>query len=694
MQCLRGSDDKCGGTADRLKSFLLMVREAHASQRLLLIHWTLPARLEEFLLPPAHGIDWRVPDWLSEILHSGTYPGRMLFRVAALEKFRGDRNITLLRTRIQSITGGAEYYDKELMPDEASFDEVYHDVWRIFFTPSAPVRANIESYMEKWNLSPGEYAAAHLRALYARVVERTDAEATEWAQNAINCASTLRPGGPFVFSSDHSFSTQAALDYGEARGTIVVARPHERTPLHIDNADDLLERKPSEFYDLFIDLYLMGMSRCLTYNRGGFGQWALMIGYDSTCFHNQKTSSLGIGAPCNWTKPDVLPRLKKRSKAPLFLPPMIDEAPAFSQHRKLTNLSQQLLPTWMTDYFAWHHETKSNLNIHNWNQTKYLVMTCQKNSTCGGISDRLKTLPFVVLQAARHKRLLFIDWKKPKPLEEFLVPPSGGVDWRMPDWLRKHLRTLPSDITYGCDDCNRKLYIQANDILIRLRIQTSDAGEAFYAAQPDSYSTYADVFHGLFRVFFTPVPRIQEKIDQKLEEHGLVPGQYAAVHLRNLYGKRQWRHPHETIALAVNGINCASRIFPGAKIFYASDDKFAVDAARAYGQQRNLPVGSSDFIANPIHIDKDDGWTMRTAADFDDTFVDLYMLGQSRCVAYSNGGYGTFGSLLSYDSHCNIRYFRGRKIPRNCTWTDAHHQRIPLDPPEMDIPPEMYIAPS
>ena len=69
MQCLRDQDEeKCGGTADRLKPFLYQLREAYERQRVLLIYWTKPARLEEFLLPPKGGIDWRVPTWLEPIV--------------------------------------------------------------------------------------------------------------------------------------------------------------------------------------------------------------------------------------------------------------------------------------------------------------------------------------------------------------------------------------------------------------------------------------------------------------------------------------------------------------------------------------------------------------------------------------------------------------------------------------------------
>eukprot|EP00934_Nitzschia_sp_Nitz4_P003302 Nitzschia sp. Nitz4//scaffold113_size70149//10443//11767//NITZ4_005940-RA/size70149-snap-gene-0.134-mRNA-1//1//CDS//3329533311//3292//frame0 len=305
MQCLRQSDEKCGGTADRLKPFLFILREAAITKRLLFIHWTLPAPLEEFLLPPEHGIDWRAPAWFAPIIEDEvSSPGWKVARFKVFKKaVRGDS--PFLRSRIQSIYGGAEEYDQELLPGESTFDQVYHDVWRVLFTPSPPIREIIEGYMNEWHLTPGNYAAAHLRALYARIQNRTDEEATLLTQNSLNCASKLRPGGPFFFSSDHSPSIQFALDYGKRMNVQVFARPQDfnQLPLHLDKASDILNRKPQEFYDTFVDLYLMGMSRCLTYNRGGFGTWALLLGYNSSCVHNQKTTAVRINAPCNWTTP-------------------------------------------------------------------------------------------------------------------------------------------------------------------------------------------------------------------------------------------------------------------------------------------------------------------------------------------------------------------------------------------------------
>ena len=357
------------------------------------------------------------------------------------------------------------------------------------------------------------------------------------------------------------------------------------------------------------------------------------------------------------------------------------------------SLERNSLPDWMTEYFSWHKKTKASLNETNWNATKYMVMVCEKKHSCGGISDRLKPLPFAVLEAARYQRLLLIWWIKPKPLEDFFLPPDDGVDWRVPEWLKSHFRGSRSYLASGVEITDLKLRTHTNDIVFRTKVQAPSAGEDYYAKQSDANSTYADVSRGLFLEFFKPVPRLASLIERKMKEHNLVAGQYAATHLRAMYGNRKWRHPNETIALTVNGINCASSLLPGAPLYFASDVKFANKVAREYGRQRSLPVASLDFVDNPIHFDKDPEWQERDPSVYDDTFIDLFMLSQSRCVAYSNGGYGTFGSLLSYDAKCSMRYFKGRKMVRKCSWTSLDGSKKKVPHPEVFIHPEMLVEP-
>jgi hypothetical protein len=573
-----------------------------------------------------------------------------------------------------------------------------------------PVRKELEHNINEMELVPGEYAAAHLRALYGghRVETRSLKTVEDWTHNALNCASQLRPGGPIFFASDHTYAIEIAQSYGVEKSSKIVARKHgERRPYHFEKAENWESLQPSDFYDTFVDLLLIGMGKCVNFNRGGFGSWGLLIGYSSTeCSNSQKTSIKGIGVRCNWTEAGEPSQLAQRSKAPLFLDPLDDgHTGKLSEPKKdiivsgisnatmLGNVSSTL-PKWMTDYFAWHKKTRSELNESNWKSTRYLTLSCINKNSCGGVSDRLRPLPHLMLLAARHKRLLFISWDRPAPLEEFLLPPDGAnrVDWRVPVWL-KNLRSIRATTAKVTTDLINDLERRDDLIEIRTTIQTPDAGKSFYESQPEADSTYESVFHDLFRAFFTPAPRLAALMDTTMRDHGLVPGQYASAHLRAMLGNRKWRDPHETIKLTVNAINCASELFPGGPVYFAADIKFAVEVAQEYGRQNKLPVATLDFNADPIHFDKDNAWKTRDPSEYDDTFVDLFMLGQSRCVAYSNGGFGIFGQLISYDSNCTVQHFKQRKIRKNCSWTHADGTREDFGVPRIDIPKDMLVKP-
>jgi hypothetical protein len=108
-----------------------------------------------------------------------------------------------------------------------------------------------------------------------------------------------------------------------------------------------------------------------------------------------------------------------------------------------TNLwgHSKTIPYWMKKYLRWHHQqTRQFLNPQKWNDPsmRYLIMECLENHPkCGGTSDRLKPLPTLIRIAASTNRILLIHWTRPAKLEAFLLPPKGGIDWRVPDWLRE-----------------------------------------------------------------------------------------------------------------------------------------------------------------------------------------------------------------------------------------------------------------
>lgn len=257
MRCL-GRDNKCGGTADRIKTIPYVVYWAARTRRILMIYWSRPAHLEEFLLPPEDGIDWRIPSWLVEDVVNGDY----IMSVKRCHTFLKRKNEVAVRTRLQSFNGGSLHYNE--IVDGPRFEDIYHDVWKTFFTPSPPVQKIINAKMEQFGLSSGNYASAHLRGLYA-IPDRRASTLKRMAENAVKCASNLRPEGPVYFASDSKVAVDHISNIAPKTPIKVVTIQREYEPLHLEKSLNWQNRSASEYYDTFVDLYLIAMSNCVTY---------------------------------------------------------------------------------------------------------------------------------------------------------------------------------------------------------------------------------------------------------------------------------------------------------------------------------------------------------------------------------------------------------------------------------------------
>ncbi len=233
-----------------------------------------------------------------------------------------------VRAKYQSFDGGQGWYDDQLKGNETAFNEVFHDVWKVFFTPSPPVAKKIKNEMNRKGLVPGEYAAAHLRALYAQDV-RSAGQTKIWTRNAVNCATKLQPGKPIFFASDSKVASDYSIIYGEKmNGTVVTHDNNPNPPLHLDKAENFsdtsVSKRPiSDYHDTFIDLYLIALSRCVFLSKGGYGHWGLLIGGNTSCVMRFKRGKGRILNPCNWTVPTEKSTTMTRStlSGPLFIEP-------------------------------------------------------------------------------------------------------------------------------------------------------------------------------------------------------------------------------------------------------------------------------------------------------------------------------------------------------------------------------------
>ena len=222
------------------------------------------------------------------------------------------------------------------------------------------------------------------------------------------------------------------------------------------------------------------------------------------------------------------------------------------------------LPKWLRDYFLWNQNQVQNAN----SETKYLVVTCLQNDRCGGLSDRLRSLPFMLLVASKVNRVLCIYWSKPFGLDNLLLPPSGGVDWRCPasfdaivDKNRssahqqrfKHYLMYAQKYRKNGEEGKQvaELIIEDirknDDVYTGISFVTQDfvkinkANNVFNAisyndAMPSADKWYhIDLMEHIFRIMFEPVEPIKKNINATMTRLGMVEGNYTSVHVRARY---------------------------------------------------------------------------------------------------------------------------------------------------------------
>jgi hypothetical protein len=349
LRCLQ-QDRKCGGAADRLRVVPVALLVAHQFDRILLIHWERPCPLTEFLVPPVTGgLDWSIPAWLQERLEFRKRPFMMTLNPHATELLQQSPDLILADMLLQINDHGASYYLQHTSKDggvvaslrnssrhdddnsqEApaststnsfAFEDIYHHVWDILFQPSPAVATLIHQHMQQLQLTDIDYAAVHIRSQYLRDKSSIARHAPHF-RNAVHCANQLLPGAPIYIASDAATVTKYAVNYGREKaaasaakkgGTViaVVARPtssNSTSPLHLDRGSDYLAtgaqiiereavRRPSDYYDIFVDLYLLARSECIALHTGGFGHWARLISHSGAgqCWINHGSYR------CQWT---------------------------------------------------------------------------------------------------------------------------------------------------------------------------------------------------------------------------------------------------------------------------------------------------------------------------------------------------------------------------------------------------------
>ena len=357
-------------------------------------------------------------------------------------------------------------------------------------------------------------------------------------------------------------------------------------------------------------------------------------------------------------------------------------AEANIKRRHFLTQNSTVLPVWFKNYVVQHRAKRLALTESNWKDQRFLIMRCLvTDDECGGASDRLSSIPTMLMVANKTDRMLFIKWSRPAPLQEFLVPPEGGLDWTIPEWLDKRL-----NFTALPQSCGPNIRQDLQNITEVLERVASDEPimtfwQQLQCRRIDYYHKHKGAhekgFHVVSREFwdtlFTPSAPVAALIQQNMKDLNLVPGEYVATHVRTLYD----RDESNDVAAIHNGINCATQMRPGWPVYFASDSSNATLAALEYGRSKRKNRDTTIVVARvadtePLHLDRGtdylkflDARKNLGAATFYDTFVDLYLLAESHCVAYGTGNYGMWGATLLHNKKCILS-----NSDKRCGWTD------------------------
>ena len=215
------------------------------------------------------------------------------------------------------------------------------------------------------------------------------------------------------------------------------------------------------------------------------------------------------------------------------------------------------LPKWIRDYILWHRQMREDFPgdelFNNPNAPNVLVRTCL--GLCGGLHDRLGQLPWDLYLANQTRRVLFVRWYRPKPIEDFLIP--NAFNWSMPPTIpgfsrMQEVKHTVTDMFDGTDDSRpeddfwtthldraidranhgdfKSVKVLRHRILGHLNEGVLE--DRLRALGETDMIHNTPTFGKLFFMFFHPAPAIEMELEDVYSSLHIKPGQYSAVHCR------------------------------------------------------------------------------------------------------------------------------------------------------------------
>ncbi|CAB9498867.1 expressed unknown protein [Seminavis robusta] len=215
------------------------------------------------------------------------------------------------------------------------------------------------------------------------------------------------------------------------------------------------------------------------------------------------------------------------------------------------------LPKWIRDYITWHRQVRAQYPgaelFNNPQAPNVLIRTCL--GLCGGLHDRLGQLAWDLYLANQTKRVLFVRWYRPKPIEDFLIP--NYFNWSMPPNIPgfsrlQEVKHTITELFEGVDDAHPEEDFWTTHLqkgierakngdfkavkILRHRILghlNEDELEKRLVALGETDMIHDTLSFGkLFFLFFHPAPAVEMELEDVYETLKIAPGKYSAVHCR------------------------------------------------------------------------------------------------------------------------------------------------------------------
>jgi len=293
--------------------------------------------------------------------------------------------------------------------------------------------------------------------------------------------------------------------------------------------------------------------------------------------------------------------------------PEIDYNYTFLRHH-VDYKTKYPLPDWMEEFLSkqptgdsqQHHEMLADPS------NQFLVMTCykyrDKGESCGGFTDRLMNLAWNMWAAHQTNRKLLIKYDKPRPLEEFLVPPppsDHGFNWMMPDGYFPEEWSAWGDRSSQEYKNNRRWdpTIQALNMPKFREQRVIFVNNNLLGKKPINRLEGWDenLWQGVFLRFFQPSREVARRLDLITDPLQIEAGTYSSAHVRakfpiktfnQKYGYLkfvglQWYQADKQVSrldmtynmtrrvvseLGNRAVACAVRIMPDTKYVYTASD--------------------------------------------------------------------------------------------------------------------------